>query len=168
MPRLAPSNTSQSQPQPQSTSTDANNRDRALNLKRLAKSALLNFLELIGAASLSPSAILDKAADLQTILLNMHHGINEYRPHQARESLIQTMQSRLDRVRAETAAVNAVTDKARRVLEGLGSIEVPPSSRESLAAAEAEEGKAAAGGGEDAAAYEPDDEEIWGGAAELT
>lgn len=101
------------------------NRDRALNLKRLAKSALLNFLEFVGVASIDPDGINEKADDIETILINMHNGINEYRPHQARESLIQTMQNRLDQIRAETAAVNAVTDKAKRVLEGLGSIEAP-------------------------------------------
>lgn len=118
--RLVPSTTANNP----TTTTDAN-RDRALNLKRLAKSVLLNFLELVGAASVDPDGISEKATDIQTILINMHHGINEYRPHQARESLIQTMQARLDQIRAETAAVNAVTDKAKRVLEGLGSLEVP-------------------------------------------
>lgn len=120
VPRLVPSKTANNT----FATTDANG-DRALNLKRLAKSVLLNFLELVGAASVNPDGILEKAADIQNILINMHHGINEYRPHQARESLIQTMQARLDQIRAETAAVNAVTDKAKRVLEGLGSIEVP-------------------------------------------
>lgn len=156
VPRLVPS-ASQSTPAAH-TSTDAN-RERALNLKRLAKSVLLNFLELIGAASINPEGILDKAADIQTILFNMHHGINEYRPHQARESLIQTMQTRLDQIRAETAAVNAVTDKAKRVLEGLGSIEVPAPSKDSLA-----EGQSG-GGGE--AGYEMEDEELWEEAVEL-
>lgn len=98
------------------------NYERALNLKRLAKSAMLNFLELVGVASINPEGIAEKANDIETILINIHSGINEYRPHQARESLIQTMQDRLDQIRAETAAVNAVTDKAKRVLEGLGSI----------------------------------------------
>jgi mediator of RNA polymerase II transcription subunit 7 len=155
VPRLVPS---ASQPHPANHSSPDANRSRALNLKRLAKSVLLNFLELIGAASLNPDAILEKAADIQSILLNMHHGINEYRPHQARESLIQTMQTRLDQIRAETAAVNAVTDKAKRVLEGLGSIEVPaPGGGDGLAGA----GGAGAGG------YELDDEELWDGAAGL-
>lgn len=156
MPRLVPS---ASQPTPASHSSSDANRERALNLKRLAKSVLLNFLELIGAASINPEGILEKAGDIQTILFNMHHGINEYRPHQARESLIQTMQTRLDQIRAETAAVNAVTDKAKRVLEGLGSIEVPAPSKASLA-------QAHAAGSEDVA-YEPEDDELWDEAAEL-
>lgn len=91
---------------------------------------MLNFLELIGVASINPEGIAEKADDIETILINMHSGINEYRPHQARESLIQTMQDRLDQIRAETAAVNAVTDKARRVLEGLGSISAPETEQD--------------------------------------
>ena len=35
------------------------------------------------------------------------------------------MQERLDQTRAETAANRAVAEKARRVLEGLGSVEIP-------------------------------------------
>lgn len=98
------------------------NRDRALNLKRLVKSVLLNFLEFVGVASIDPDGTVDKANDIETIFINIHHACNEYRPHQAKEKLIQTMQTRLDQIRNETAAVNAVTDKAKRVLEGLGSI----------------------------------------------
>lgn len=98
------------------------NRDRALNLKRLVKSVLLNFLEFVGVASVDPDGTVEKSKDIETIFINIHHACNEYRPHQAKEKLIQTMQTRLDQIRNETAAVNAVTDKAKRVLEGLGSI----------------------------------------------
>lgn len=74
--------------------------------------------------SLDPAAGSSKASDLRTLFLNFHHVLNEYRPHQAREQLIQLMQERLDQTRAETAANRAVAEKARRVLEGLGSVDV--------------------------------------------
>ena len=66
-----------------------------------------------------------KIADLRTLFINFHHALNEYRPHQARESLIALMQDQLDRKRAETQANRAAADSAARVLEGLASLEVP-------------------------------------------
>lgn len=135
------------------------NYERALNLKRLAKSAMLNFLELVGVASINPEGITEKADDIETILINMHSGINEYRPHQARESLIQTMQDRLDQVRAETAAVNAVTDKAKRVLEGLGSISAP------AAEGDISQGMSALKNGVNGLRVAEDDEDLWTEAA---
>jgi mediator of RNA polymerase II transcription subunit 7 len=66
-----------------------------------------------------------KIDDIRTLVINFHHILNEYRPHQARESAIAMMQSHLDRTIAETAAIKAQVDKAKRVLEGLGSIEIP-------------------------------------------
>ncbi|KAH7323084.1 mediator complex, subunit Med7 [Stachybotrys elegans] len=103
---------------------DARHYDRALELKRLAKSLLLNFHELTGTLSRNPSHAEAKAADLRTLFINMHHIINEYRPHQARESAIEMMQDHLDRTRSETIAIRTQVDRARRVLEGLGSLTI--------------------------------------------
>lgn len=109
---------------PEPSSTDKHT-DRAFELKRLAKSVLLNFLELLGVLGANPDQAEDKVADVRKLFINFHHVVNEYRPHQARESLIALMQTQLDKTRAETAAVRAATDRAKRVLEGLGSIEIP-------------------------------------------
>lgn len=66
-----------------------------------------------------------KVQDLRTLFINFHHILNEYRPHQARESAIALMQEHLDRTRTETMAIRAAVDRARRVLDGLGSLSVP-------------------------------------------
>jgi len=93
--------------------------DRALILKRIAKSLLLNFLELVGIMSVNPEQYAEKIQDLRTLFINFHHLLNEYRPHQARESLILMMQDQLERSRAETQGVQEMKEKVEGILEGL-------------------------------------------------
>ncbi|KAI0483815.1 mediator complex, subunit Med7 [Xylaria cf. heliscus] len=111
-------------PNPDERDQDGKHFDRATILKRLAKSLLLNFLELTGLLATNPEAAEDKVTDIRDLFINFHHLINEYRPHQARESLITLMQSQLDRTRAETNGIRDAKDHAERVLEGLGSITI--------------------------------------------
>lgn len=111
---------------PAAPSREAKHYDRALELKRMAKSLLLNFLQLVGTLPRNPTQARDKIDHLRTVLINMHHTLNEYRPHQARESAIEMMQDHLDRTRAETLAVGTQVDKARALLEGLASLGLEP------------------------------------------
>ncbi|EEY23895.1 mediator of RNA polymerase II transcription subunit 7 [Verticillium alfalfae VaMs.102] len=140
---------------------DGKHLDRAFELKRMAKSLLLNFLELVGVMSITPEDSTAKVDDLRTLLMNFHHVLNEYRPHQARESGIALMQSHLDRTRAETAAIRAQVDSAKRVLEGLGSIDILQASPTSESASK---------GNEQSASNDPLDRrerEVWEAADEL-
>ncbi|EGR44667.1 uncharacterized protein TRIREDRAFT_82125 [Trichoderma reesei QM6a] len=107
-----------------SAAKDVKHYDRAFELKRLVKSLLLNFLELNGVLARNPADAEAKILDIRTLFINIHHILNEYRPHQARESAIEMMQDHLDRTRTETAAIRTQVDKARKVLEGLGSLDL--------------------------------------------
>jgi len=94
--------------------------DRALILKLIAKSLLLNFLELMGIMSVNPEQYSDKIQDLRTLFINFHHLLNEYRPHQARESLILMMEAQLARAKAETEGIEKMKAKVEGILAGLG------------------------------------------------
>ncbi|KAI1101767.1 MED7-domain-containing protein [Jackrogersella minutella] len=124
LPRLEESNIRRLFPNPEERDRDGKHFDRALILKRLAKSLLLNFLELVGLLAMNPDATEEKTNDIRDMFINFHHLINEYRPHQARESLISMMQAQLDRTRAETNAIRDAKDKAERIMEGLGSLKI--------------------------------------------
>jgi len=53
------------------------------------------------------------------LFVNMHHLLNEYRPHQARESLIEMMSDQLERSKAETSGIYKIKKEVEDVLEGL-------------------------------------------------
>lgn len=78
-------------------SSDELGRDRIWELKKLLKSLLSNFLELVGILSVNPQLFPAKVEDIRVILINMHHLLNEYRPHQARESLIMLMEDQINK-----------------------------------------------------------------------
>ncbi|KAI9759578.1 MAG: hypothetical protein M4579_002244 [Chaenotheca gracillima] len=93
--------------------------DRAFYLKKIAKSLLLNFMELIGVLSVDPAQYARKIEDLRILFINAHHLLNEYRPHQARETLILMMEEQLERSRRETADMKQMKEKVEAVLAGL-------------------------------------------------
>lgn len=111
--KLYPSSTGQEQPGSEWTL------DRAAYLKKMAQAMLLNFLELTGIMANNPAEFGDKLMDMNTLLVNMHQLINEYRPHQARETLIQMMEEQLERKKAEVEGIKRMREKVDAILEGL-------------------------------------------------
>ena len=70
--------------------------------------------------SINPEHYAEKIQDLRTLFINFHHLLNEYRPHQARESLILMMEDQLERARSETRGIEAMKVKVEGILRGLG------------------------------------------------
>jgi mediator of RNA polymerase II transcription subunit 7 len=83
----------------------------AFYLKRIMRSILLNFLDLVGVMSEDPQQGDAKISDLETLFLNAHQLVNEYRPHQARETLILQMEEQIERKRKEIEGVKTMKMK---------------------------------------------------------
>jgi len=77
----------------------------------LARSLLTTFLALTGALSEDPTEYLDSVTNLKTIVTNMHDLINQYRPHQARETLILMLEERIEKLRGEVRAIGEAGEK---------------------------------------------------------
>lgn len=65
------------------------NYDHKRELKKLNYSILVNFLDLLDVLIRAPDSQrrVEKIDDLTLLFIHMHHLINEFRPHQARETL---------------------------------------------------------------------------------
>ncbi|AGO11601.1 AaceriADL182Cp [[Ashbya] aceris (nom. inval.)] len=88
-------------------------------LHKLLKSLLLNMLELVSVLSVNPERFPDKVEHIRTILFNIHHLLNEYRPHQSRESLIMLLEEQLEHKKDEIANIHAICDKVQAKLAAM-------------------------------------------------
>lgn len=95
--------------------------DRAAYIKKMTQSLMLNYLEMLGVLSVDPARWQEKYEHMQTLLFNAHHLINEYRPHQARASLITMLEEQLAKRREEVEGVRRMREKIEGVLAGLAS-----------------------------------------------
>ena len=78
----------------------------------------------MGIMSINPEQYAEKIQDLRTLFINFHHLLNEYRPHQARESLILMMEAQLARSKAETKGIENMKAKVEGILAGLGQVNI--------------------------------------------
>ncbi|KAJ2487394.1 Mediator of RNA polymerase II transcription subunit 7 [Coemansia sp. RSA 2050] len=76
--------------------------DRITELKRLNHSILFEFLDLVDVLIKDPSQFGARTERIRDILVNAHHLINEYRSHQAKETLKLMLQQQIDAKREST------------------------------------------------------------------
>ncbi|KAL6709861.1 Mediator of RNA polymerase II transcription subunit 7 [Coniothyrium glycines] len=116
--QLYPSAPIEAASQPDSSSTAAT-LDRQNYLLRFIRSIMLSYISLLGIVASDAASPLknEKLKDILSMVANMHALINEYRPHQARETLIRKMEHQVERKKSEIAGVRRMADKVRNVLE---------------------------------------------------
>ena len=96
--------------------------DRQRYLFRFLRSILVAYIELLGIVAVNPTSEHkeEKLRNILTMVTNMHALINEYRPHQARETLIIEMEKQVARKKKEIEGVKKMKDRVTEVLEGFG------------------------------------------------
>ncbi|KAL6947764.1 hypothetical protein ACO0RG_000350 [Hanseniaspora osmophila] len=96
--------------------------DKINNLKTLLKTLLLNFLELAGLLSVDPSKYEVKLEHIRVILINIHHLLNDYRPHQTRESLIMLLEDQLAFKKMEIREIKRMCNEVTGQLKELSEL----------------------------------------------
>jgi mediator of RNA polymerase II transcription subunit 7 len=114
----------------------------APHLIALARSLLTSFLQLVSVLSANPTLFESKIADLEVIMVNMHELVNQYRPHQARESLVLMMEERVAGMREEVRMIREGRGKVDELLRGLSEVgDSKGQKRDEEGEGEKEEGK---------------------------
>lgn len=88
-------------------------------LHKLLKSMLINMLDLTGILSINPELFPDKMKEIKSILINIHHLLNEYRPHQSRESLIMLLEEQLEHKKREIKHIEQVCAEVKQDLKNM-------------------------------------------------
>jgi len=99
------------------------NFDHIVEMKKLNHSILVNYMELLDVMIDAPHSAerQKKIEDIKILFINLHHLINEFRPHQARETL-RIMLHRQKQSRLETAErLRNNIQKARDILKNCGA-----------------------------------------------
>ncbi|KAJ1988175.1 Mediator of RNA polymerase II transcription subunit 7 [Coemansia sp. RSA 1358] len=93
--------------------------DRVAELKKLNHSVIFEFLELVDVLIKDPSQYDTQTDRLRDIFVNAHHLINEYRDHQAKETLKMMLRQQIDNKRQATEATLAKCEELKTTIESL-------------------------------------------------
>ncbi|CAA19326.1 mediator complex subunit Med7 [Schizosaccharomyces pombe] len=96
---------------------------RAYELRFLSRSLMLNFLELLGIMAKAPEQFPSKVENIRVLLLNLHHLINDYRPHQSRESLIMLLEKQLKHEESQVELLRTHNRQMTETLEKYKSLD---------------------------------------------
>ncbi|KAL9604633.1 MAG: hypothetical protein Q9219_000353 [cf. Caloplaca sp. 3 TL-2023] len=86
-------------------------------LLQTTRQLLLAFLSLTSSLATKPDTWAPKWDEMRALFSEAHGIVNEYRPHQARETLIHMMEEQVERCKMETKTCKDACERVRGVLE---------------------------------------------------
>ncbi|KAJ1736750.1 Mediator of RNA polymerase II transcription subunit 7 [Coemansia sp. Benny D160-2] len=93
--------------------------DRIAELKKLNHSVVFEFLDLVDVLIKDPSQYAARTDRIRNIFVNVHHLINEYRDHQAKESLKLMLRRQIDNKRLAAEATRAKCASLKQSIDRL-------------------------------------------------
>ena len=103
-------------PAPPPTETTTKEPPSPNRLVQTTRQLLLAFLSLTNSLALDPDTWAPKWDEMKALLSEAHGIVNQYRPHQARETLVQMMEEQVERCRVETQGCKDVCERVRKVV----------------------------------------------------
>ncbi|KAJ0410192.1 hypothetical protein P43SY_002524 [Pythium insidiosum] len=91
--------------------------DYKTQLKKMNRSLLANFVELVDVLIHKPAMFNEKLDDIELLFLNMHNLINAFRPQQARETIIHQLRTQIQERRDAVQDIRRSIDEARKAVE---------------------------------------------------
>ncbi|KAI9987466.1 hypothetical protein PInf_023505 [Phytophthora infestans] len=102
---------------PQGEDDDSAPVDYKAEMKKINRSLLANFVELVDILIKKPAMFNEKLDDMELLFLNMHNLINAFRPHQARETVIQMLKTQVQERRDAARDIRRTIDESRQAVE---------------------------------------------------
>ena len=91
--------------------------DRVYELKKLLKSLLLKYVDILNTLANAPEQYPPQIEDMRTLFINMHHLVNEWRPHQARETLCMLVRAQIEETKQSNMQVLEKCNEIEHILE---------------------------------------------------
>ncbi|EDV19159.1 uncharacterized protein TRIADDRAFT_62378 [Trichoplax adhaerens] len=108
--------------------------DRLAEMRKINFSILVNFIELLDLITKSPFSPKrhEKLSHLGTLFINIHHLINEYRPHQARETLKAILELQKRQKLEAVEKINKCIDEVENIINTCGNLLEPVCKEEKI------------------------------------
>ncbi|KAI9913408.1 hypothetical protein PsorP6_005816 [Peronosclerospora sorghi] len=91
--------------------------DYKAEMKKINHSLLANFVELVDILIKKPALFNEKLDEVELLFLNMHNLINAFRPHQARETVIEMLKTQVHERREAARDIRRTIDESRQAVE---------------------------------------------------